>query len=179
MKIYTKTGDQGKTSLATGQRVAKSCDRLESYGTIDELNTHIGMLIALDKDPCDQQFLTTIQGRLFTIGAYLATDSEDIPPTRLVNPQDITELETEIDRMADVLPPLKAFILPQGSVASCQAGICRTTCRRAERCIIRLTESGINIHPGLLQYINRLSDYFFQLSRKINQDEKKPDTIWK
>jgi cob(I)alamin adenosyltransferase len=179
MKIYTKTGDQGKTSLASGQRVSKCCDRLESYGTIDELNTHIGMLIALSPQTHDKQFLTTIQGNLFVVGAYLATESETIPTSRLISPEAIEQLETEIDSIDATLTPLKTFILPQGTIASCQAGICRTICRRAERCIIRLSESGINIHADILKYVNRLSDYFFQLSRKLNKDEKKSDTIWR
>ena len=179
MKIYTKTGDEGKTSLATGQRVSKCCDRLESYGTIDELNTHIGMLIALAEDADDRQFLSCIQGNLFVIGAYLATESEDVPATRLITTEAIAGLEKEIDRIESLLTPLRTFILPQGCVASCEAGICRTVCRRSERCIIRLSESGINIHPDVLKYMNRLSDYFFQLSRKLNQDKKISDTIWK
>ena len=179
MKIYTKTGDKGQTSLATGNRVAKSCERLESYGTIDELNSHLGLLIALCPDTADKAFLSTIQGQLFIIGANLSTDTQPMPQSRQISPDATEQLEAEIDRIQNQLPPLRSFILPQGTAESTQANICRTVCRRAERTIVRLTETGQPVEENLLRYINRLSDYLFILSRKLNQDKKIPDTPWR
>jgi len=189
MKIYTKTGDRGQTSLVGGQRVSKCCERLESYGTIDELNSHVGELIArcsnhdsqdIDR-PDDCAFLTDVQGILFVVGGYLATDTSERPVREgnIVTDAMVEAVEKEIDRLQATLPPLRLFILPGGSPAACQAHICRTVCRRAERDILRLAATGAEVADTVLAYINRLSDYFFVLAREINADANVPDIVWK
>ena len=180
MKIYTKTGDRGQTSLVGGERVSKCCDRLESYGTIDELNANIGLLITYCTDETDKTFLLWTQGKLFVVGGYLATNNEqtEVPPSLTVTPEMVTAVETEIDRLTAGLQPLKRFILPGGSRAAAIANVCRTVCRRAERCIIRLTESGTSVDKNVVSFINRLSDYLFVLGRKLNLDAKTQDIIW-
>lgn len=180
MKIYTKTGDTGMTSLASGQRVSKTCTRLESYGTIDELNSTTGLLITYCKDSIDQAFLTTIQNKLFIIGGYLATEpSPRCPhPACSINSSDLQEMEQQIDSISSLLPPLKSFVLPGGCRAAAISHVCRTICRRAERCMLNLPEEHTAIDPAALAYINRLSDYFFVLARKLNMDENQPETLW-
>ncbi len=181
MKVYTKTGDKGQTSLVGGQRVSKCCERLESYGTVDELNSHVGLLIALDADDTDKQFLTDIQGKLFVVGGYLATDNSqrEVRSGNIVTPEMVSAVESEIDRLQSMLPPLRLFILPGGTVASSQAHVCRTVCRRAERCILRLAECGAEVDEQVLSYVNRLSDYFFVLARKLNVDAGVDDIVWR
>ena len=181
MKIYTKTGDKGQTSLVGGQRVSKGCERLESYGTIDELNSHIGLLITYCTDLHDIDFLTQVQGRLFSVGGYLATDNTQhtVSSSCTVTPEMIQDVEAEIDRLDSLLPPLRQFILPGGCRGAAVSNICRTVCRRAERCIIRLQETGIVVDECLTTYVNRLSDYLFILSRKLNADAKTDDIIWR
>ncbi|MCQ2196410.1 MAG: cob(I)yrinic acid a,c-diamide adenosyltransferase [Bacteroidaceae bacterium] len=181
MKVYTKTGDKGQTSLVGGQRVSKCCERLESYGTVDELNSHVGLLIALDADDTDKQFLTDIQGKLFVVGGYLATDNSqrEVRSGNIVTPEMVSAVESEIDRLQAMLPPLRLFILPGGTVASSQAHVCRTVCRRAERCILRLVECGAEVDEQVLSYVNRLSDYFFVLARKLNVDAGVEDIVWR
>lgn len=169
-KIYTRTGDSGQTSLVGGQRVSKCSERIESYGTIDELNSHIGLLITFCDDHEDVQFLTATQSVLFVVGSYLATDCDAEQPQE-VTPQMVATVEHEIDRFNTLLPPLHSFILPGGTRGAAYAHVCRTICRRAERCIIRLAQSGSPISTHLQSYINRLSDYFFLLARKINAQE--------
>ena len=180
-KLYTKTGDKGKTSLVGGQRVAKSCSRLESYGTIDELNAFVGLLMAECHDDPDIETLRFIQHQLFTIGAYLATDhSEPLPfemPLPITAPT-IRRLENEIDRLDATLPEMKAFILPSGGRAAASAHICRTVARRAERRIYALEEEGIEVDRDVLAFINRLSDYFFILARSEAHKECGQEIIW-
>lgn len=187
MKIYTKTGDKGLTSLVGGQRVSKCCDRLESYGTIDELNSWIGLLITYCTDPRDKAFLTEVQNTLFIVGGYLATDPADTKTAGthacVVTTGMVQAVEQEIDRIGADLPPLRAFILPGGSRAAAISNVCRTVCRRAERCIVRLAqpseepcaETGENV----ASYVNRLSDYLFVLARKLNADAEIDDIIWR
>lgn len=181
MKVYTKTGDKGLTSLVGGQRVSKCCQRLESYGTVDELNSHIGVLITYCGDEADKAFLTGIQASLFVVGGYLATDNSarEVRPGNIVTQEMISDVETEIDRLQAMLPPLRLFILPGGSRAASYAHVCRTVCRRAERAILRLAESGAEVDDCVTAYVNRLSDYFFVLARKLNVDEKVEDTVWR
>lgn len=180
MKVYTKTGDKGQTSLVGGQRVSKCCDRLESYGTVDELNSHIGVLITCCCDSSDKDFLTDIQAKLFVVGGYLATDTaeRDVRPGNIVTQEMVVAVENEIDRLQALLPPLRLFILPGGSHAAAYAHVCRTVCRRAERCILRLAQSGVEIDDNVTAYVNRLSDYFFVLARKLNVDAGISDTVW-
>lgn len=179
MKIYTKTGDKGTTGLIGGTRVSKSDPRLEAYGTVDELNSHIGMLISLGLSEKDTNFLLTIQNLLFSIGASLATDTSkvDYKEQSVIQEKFITFVEKEIDRFEESLPPLKAFILPGGSIKSAQAHICRTVTRRAER---KITEANdlFPIEQKIIVFINRLSDYFFALARYLLLEENRKEITW-
>ena len=181
MKIYTKTGDRGTTSLVGGQRISKCCDRIESYGTVDELNSQIGLLITYCTEQHDKDTLRAIQCKLFVIGGYLATDTSQtkLNNSLILKSESTEELEREIDSLESIIPPLRSFILPGGSRAAALCNVCRTVCRRAERCIIRLSECGVEIDFCVLSYINRLSDYLFLLSRKLNTDNKIEDIVWR
>lgn len=165
--IYTKTGDKGTTSLVGGMRVAKAHVRLEAYGTTDELNSFVGFLIQQIQDEHDSNILSYIQHKLFTVGSYLATETEAISPkaASIITDKDIALLESEMDRMDSELPPLRQFVLPGGSESASRAHICRTVCRRTERCIYRVKEE-FPIDDQILMFVNRLSDYFFLLARK-------------
>lgn len=177
--VYTRTGDKGTTSLIGGTRVPKYDIRLESYGTIDELNAHIGLVISYIKDQKDILFLRGIQNKLFDVGSHLATDQTKttLHRTSIISKEEIEELEYRIDVMDDNLPGLKSFILPGGTTASSAAHICRTICRRAERRILELSEK-VQISEELIAYVNRLSDFFFVLSRKLNLEEDQPEIYW-
>jgi cob(I)alamin adenosyltransferase len=180
MKIYTKTGDKGKTSLIGGTRVWKNDARLEAYGTIDELNAFIGVLIT-SKLPADvQEFLIGIQHQLFTIGSFLATDRSktEIKSASVIHEADVQALEQEIDRLNESLPPIRKFILPGGSHAGSVAHVCRAITRRAERKILHLVQTGFEIDALLLQYVNRLSDYLFVLSRYLTVSEGNKEIFW-
>ena len=181
MPIYTKTGDHGQTSLVGGQRVSKCCERLESYGTVDELNSYAGLLIGYCTEASDRQFLTQVQTQLFIVGGYLATDTSAMAPRQgnIVEPGMVAAIEAEIDRLQALLPPLRLFILPGGCRAAAVAHICRTVCRRAERCVLRLAETGADVDGLVLAYVNRLSDYFFVLARKLNRDAGASDIVWR
>lgn len=181
MKIYTKTGDGGQTGLVGGSRVWKNNPRLEAYGTIDELNAFTGLLNTERLPEEISAFLQEIQHHLFVIGSNLATDQEKVSlrAASIVEEQDITRLEDEIDRMELNLPPLNNFVLPGGSKGGALAHVCRTVTRRAERRIMDLIQSHIEIDPLILKYINRLSDYFFTLSRYITVSEGHEEILWK
>ena len=179
MKLYTRTGDSGMTSLVGGQRVPKTHVRLNAYGTVDELNSHIGLLIAELGDSPDIDQLLDTQNLLFTIGSMLATDtsSRDYRPGRYVTAEDVAALEHAIDAAEEGLPGWRGFILPGGTKAAAQAHVCRTVCRRAERCIYVLAEEA-DVDAQLLAYMNRLSDYFFALAKKINHSAGQEENIW-
>lgn len=181
MKIYTKTGDQGQTSLVGGQRVSKTCQRLESYGTIDELCSHIGLLITYCDAARDRDFLLSVQGTLFVVGGYLATDNSqrDVRPGNIVTDEMVDAVEREIDALQEMVPSLRLFILPGGARGAAQAHICRTVCRRAEREILRLAETGADVDARVTSYVNRLSDYLFVLARKLNVDAGVEDIVWR
>lgn len=181
MKIYTKTGDKGQTSLVGGQRVSKCCERLESYGTVDELNSHIGVLITYCTDKADAAFLTDVQAKLFVVGGYLATDNSEreVRQGNIVTQEMVEAVEKEIDRLQQLLPPLRLFILPGGCRGAGYAHVCRTVCRRAERCILRLAECGAEVDDMVTAYVNRLSDYLFVLARKMNVDAGVEDVVWR
>jgi cob(I)alamin adenosyltransferase len=178
MKIYTKTGDKGFTSLIGGTRVVKHHIRIESYGTVDELNSYIGLIRDQDIDAHDKEILKHIQDRLFTIGSSLASDPEKsrmiIPDLRL---DDIEILEKEMDIMNENLLELKHFILPGGSNAISFCHIARCVCRRAERITVHLAEES-TVDEKVNIYLNRLSDYLFTLARKIGNDYKIPENQW-
>mgnify|MGYP000951233218 CR=1 FL=1 len=165
--VYTKTGDKGMTSLVGGKRVGKMHVRLEAYGTTDELNSFVGFLIQQINDEHDLEVLSYIQHKLFTVGSYLATETEAIPPkaASIITDRDISLLEQEMDKMDNELPSLRQFVLPGGSEAAARAHICRTICRRTERCIYRVKEE-FPVDDEILMFVNRLSDYFFLLARK-------------
>lgn len=179
MKIYTKTGDKGLTSLIGGTRVPKHHLRIESYGTVDELNSYVGM-IRDQAGITDQQknTLKEIQDRLFTIGSSLASDPEKskmkIPD---LYDKDIEFLELEMDSMNEDLPELKHFVLPGGSVAVSFCHIARCVCRRAERIVVHLAEES-TVNEKITIYLNRLSDYLFVLARKICRDNHLPENQW-
>lgn len=167
MKIYTRTGDSGQTSLVGGKRVSKTHPRLEAYGTVDELSSHLGLLASLLTDHHHRQAILTIQQTLFSLSAILATEPESKWQPEPLPPSHTEKLEAEIDHLQQQLPALHSFIIPGGSQAACQAHVCRTVCRRAERCILALTEE-IEVSADVLRYVNRLSDYLFVLARHLN-----------
>lgn len=179
MKIYTKKGDNGTTGLIGGTRVPKSSLRIEAYGTIDELNSYIGVL---RDQPINEQYkdqLIEIQDRLFTIGSSLASDPEKstmkIPD---LHESDITALENWMDAMETELPEMKHFILPGGHPAVSFSHVARCVCRRAERVIVDLNATEF-VADIILKYVNRLSDYLFVLGRKIGQDLHATEQPWK
>lgn len=177
--IYTGGGDKGTTSLVGGQRVSKAHQRIESYGTIDELNSFIGLLITSIEDTTDKTFLLFVQHKLFTIGSYLATDQEktDLKIESMVTPESIERIEQEIDRIDGELPKMKNFVLPGGTQSASLAHICRTVCRRAEREIYRLNETSPVEEPVLI-FMNRLSDYLFVFARKECRKNNGEEIIW-
>lgn len=179
MKIYTKTGDSGSTSLFGGKRVLKSDLRIDTYGTVDELNSYIGLLRDQDVNHKRKDILIEIQDRLFTIGSILATEpGNDKVKTPTLTEADIQLLEKQIDTIDAQLPPMRSFVLPGGhpSVSFCH--IARTVCRRAERLVIAL-DAVEKINPLVIQYLNRLSDFLFMLSRKMSAELNAEETPWK
>ena len=180
MKIYTKTGDTGQTALIGGRRVSKADLRLDAYGTVDELNAWIGLLRDQPVNETHRDFLKEIQDRLFTVGAELATDPNAGPKRSMpsIVPDDVTALEQAMDIMDTDLPELRAFVLPGGHQAVSFCHLTRTVCRRAERLVIRLNEQA-PVDALVLQYLNRLSDYLFVLSRKMAQELNAEEVVWK
>lgn len=178
-KIYTKGGDKGQTSLLGGTRVPKYHVRIEAYGTVDELTSYIGLVRDVVTKSHYKEILLQIQHNLFIIESHLAADSaksaEKLP---ILSEKDILVLENEIDNMNEVLPELRSFILPGGNPAISYCHIARTICRRAERITIKLSEE-FPVDDLLIKYLNRLSDYFFVLARKVAFDLNVPDTLWK
>src|SRR5215471_18156901 len=168
-KIYTKTGDAGKTSLIGGTKVLKSDLRIEAYGTVDELNSYIGLCRDLINDITITNTLKEIQDRLFTIGSSLACDPEKEPKMKIpdLHESDVEFLEKEIDKMTEQLPPMKNFILPGGHVAVSTLHVVRCVCRRAERLCVSMQEHEMAVEPLIIIYLNRLSDYLFVLARYI------------
>jgi cob(I)alamin adenosyltransferase len=178
MKIYTKGGDKGKTSLLGGKRVSKSDMRIEAYGTVDELNANIGLLKDYDISDHYKVSLLKIQNDLFKIGSILAceVDPDQYNLSRIQDP-DISEIEELIDEMEKELPVLKNFILPGGDLAVSQCHIARCVCRRSERLIVLLSEVE-EIGEVIIRYLNRLSDYLFVLARKIGFDKGIKEINW-
>ncbi|MBQ7869980.1 MAG: cob(I)yrinic acid a,c-diamide adenosyltransferase [Prevotella sp.] len=185
-KVYTRTGDKGTTSLVGGIRIGKADIRLEAYGTVDELNSHLGLLAAHlpagDKnlpDGDDRRTIEQIQSILFNIGTHLATDLSQTPlyPSARLPEDAITRLEDEIDHALAMLPEAQGFVLPGGTIAAAQAHICRTVCRRAERRVVALAAEA-EVGPEIQTYLNRLSDYLFVLAKKLNFMAGESEKIW-
>ena len=178
-KVYTRTGDKGMTSLVGGVRIKKSDIRLEAYGTVDELSAHLGMLVSMINIDEERSLLIRVQNNLFNICTHLATDQSQTPlyPSAHLAEGEIEFLEERIDKLMKALPERQGFILPGGVIAACQAHICRTVCRRAERCIAALAEVA-QIDQEMQMYVNRLSDYLFVLAKIINFNEGKSEIIW-
>jgi cob(I)alamin adenosyltransferase len=180
-KIYTRTGDQGKTSLIGGSKVSKSHIRIEAYGTVDELNSYIGLVSDNLRDQHAKTILKEIQDGLFIIGSSLACDPDKEPLMKLpdLNESDVDMLEKEIDHMSDELPPMKNFILPGGHLAVSTTHVARCVCRRAERCCVNMQQQEMLIDPLILKYLNRLSDYLFILARYIAHTLHVEEIPWK
>lgn len=185
MKIYTKTGDTGKTSLFGGQRVSKANKRIAAYGTVDELNSYIGIIRDQKINTHTQELLIAVQHHLFTLGAELATPPEkeklkngkDRLQIKRIGENEIKMLEEEIDAIDAALPQMTHFVLPGGHIAVSFCHIARTVCRRAERKSTELFEQEA-FNPSILQYLNRLSDYLFVLARKLSQDLQAKEIKW-
>jgi len=181
IKIYTKTGDKGKTSLLGGTKVPKSDLRIECYGTVDELNSYIGLVSDHVPDKHSKNILKEIQDRLFTIGSSLACDPVKEPLMKIpdLKEQDVELLEKEIDSLTEKLPPMKNFILPGGHVAVSITHVARCVCRRAERLCVNMQEHEMSIEPLIIIYLNRLSDYLFILARYVAHLLNVEEIPWK
>lgn len=181
MKIYTKTGDKGKTSLIGGTKVYKSDLRIEAYGTVDELNSFIGLCLDHLNAHNINNVLAEIQDRLFTIGSALACDPKKETKLKIpdLHEADIELLEKEIDRMNEVLPTMKSFILPGGHVAVSTLHVARTVCRRAERCCVKMQKKEMEVESLIIKYLNRLSDYIFVLARFAAHQLNVEEIPWK
>lgn len=185
-KVYTKTGDKGQTGLVSGTRVSKGSERLSLYGDVDELNSHLGMLISLLRNEnClgdEADFIEEIQSKLFDLGSNLACEKENAEKYKLpqITEVYITKLEEHIDSLDKNLVPLKNFILPGGCIASSQAHICRTVCRRVERELVHFNDSNPDQLPSLsIEFLNRLSDYLFITARAINNELEVDEILWR
>lgn len=179
-KIYTRTGDAGTTSLVGGVRIKKNDIRLEAYGTIDELTSHMGLLVTLlGSEDDERQRLIHIQSDLFIIGSHLATDQSQTPlyASAQLPEGETALLEQRIDEILALLPEAQGFVLPGGTPAAAQCHVCRTVCRRAERRIAALAE-GADVGADVVRYVNRLSDYLFVLAKKINFNAGQEEILW-
>lgn len=180
-KIYTKTGDKGSTSLIGGVRVPKNHIRIESYGTVDELNSYMGMVRDSADNPLITEWIHEVQDRLFTIGSVLATNPEKEVKMKLpdLHEADVIFLEQKIDEMNEQLPEMRSFILPGGSLAASTTHVARCVCRRAERICVAMQQEGEQVPDIIVQYLNRLSDFLFVLARHIAHISGAEDTPWR
>ena len=180
-KIYTKTGDKGATSLIGGTRVPKNHIRIESYGTVDELNAYLGMVNDLSAQPEISEWLHEIQDRLFTLGAELATTPEKEVKMKLpdLHPEDVTWLEARMDQMNEVLPEMRSFIIPGGNLAASTCHVARCVCRRAERLCVGMQQQEEQVPELVIQYLNRLSDFLFVLSRYLSHNAGAAELPWR
>ena len=181
IKIYTKTGDKGKTSLIGGTKVPKSDLRIEAYGTIDELNSFMGLVSDQFNKSESVSIIREVQDRLFTIGSSLACDPDKEPALKIpdLKEEDVVFLEKEIDKMNESLPPMKSFLIPGGHIAISTTHVARCVCRRAERICVNMQEQHMEIEPLIIKYLNRLSDYLFVLARYIGNSLNVPEIPWK
>ena len=171
-KIYTRTGDDGSTGLGDGQRTQKDSLRVEAYGTVDELNSVIGMVLASDLDPSIRELLGVVQHRLFDLGGELA-----VPGYTTLRAQHVEQVEKQLDRYNDALPPLKEFILPGGNAAAAHCHLARTVCRRAERRVLSLSRVE-TVNSESKKYLNRLSDLLFVVARVLARAEGGQEVFW-
>lgn len=178
MKIYTRKGDTGETSLIGGVRVHKNDERIEAYGTVDELNAILGLIRDNSDDSATDEFLVGIQHRLFTIGSELASAPDSKMEIPRLTDEDIESLEKEMDRMDEQLPELRNFILPGGDLTSSHCHLARCVCRRAERCVVALADNSV-VDERIIRYLNRLSDYLFVLARFYTHQHGGAETLWK
>ena len=180
-KIYTKTGDKGTTSLIGGVRVPKNHIRIESYGTVDELNSYLGMVTDLAQNEQINGWLREIQDRLFTVGSVLATNPDKEVKMKLpdVHDADVLWLEQRIDQMNEVLPEMRSFILPGGNLASSTCHVARCVCRRAERLCVDMQQHEEYVPELIIQYLNRLSDFLFVLARYISHINNAREIPWR
>jgi cob(I)alamin adenosyltransferase len=180
MKIYTKTGDKGSTSLIGGTKVSKSHLRIEAYGTVDELNSYIGLCRDILTNTSSRDLLKEIQDRLFTIGSSLACDPLKEPKMKIpdLKEEDVRVLEKAMDKMEEKIPPMKSFILPGGHPSVSHLHIARCICRRAERCCVTLDSQQEEVEPLVIKYLNRLSDYLFMLARFTTYELKAEEIPW-
>jgi cob(I)alamin adenosyltransferase len=179
MKIYTKTGDKGDTSLFGGQRVPKDALRIEAYGTVDELNSQIGLVRADNSDPEIDRIMEQVQNELFELGADLATPrSVEKSQIKRVEPRDVSDLEKIIDTVEAHLRPLRSFVLPGGTPVAARIHFARTVCRRAERIVVRLSRNE-DIGESITTYLNRLSDLLFVLARYVNHKANITEVKWR
>lgn len=178
-KVYTKTGDDGTTSLIGGLRVKKTNSRIEAYGTVDELSAQLGLLVSFMKDGDDKNLVVRSQRNLFTVSAYLATDTSKTPlaPSYTLDPSETERLEQAIDKINASIPQQKNFILPGGSHEAAVAHVCRTVCRRAERAALRAAAQH-KVDADVLIYLNRLSDYFYVLGRAVTVAVGAEEILW-
>ena len=179
MKIYTKKGDRGETSLIGGKRVSKSHIRVEAYGTVDELISSLGVLRACEEDTYYGEFLLSVQNILMNISAILAAEEGVAKKLPEILTDEVSVLETEIDKITATLPALGAFVIPGGSLPEAFAHVSRCICRRTERIVVALVEQGNQVPEPLMEYINRLSDFLFIYARKKDLDRKTVDIVWK
>lgn len=180
-RIYTKTGDKGSTSLIGGVRVPKNHIRIESYGTVDELNSYLGMVNDLTDHEEIGEWIREIQDRLFTLGSELATTPDKEVKMKLpdLHPEDVQYLEQRIDKMNETLPEMRSFIIPGGNLAASACHVARCVCRRAERLCVGMQEEGEYVPGLILQYLNRLSDFLFVLARYIGHINGAPELPWR
>lgn len=178
-KIYTKTGDDGTTRLGGGQQVGKDDLRIETYGTVDELNSHLGLAVAAGLHPDLSSTITRIQNELFNLGSDLCILEQDKKkmPVPVIEPRHVETLEHEIDRCSEETGPLTNFILPGGTAAAAHLHVARTVCRRAERLLVALGKRE-ELNPNTLHYLNRLSDLLFAMARSENRKKDVPDILW-
>ena len=177
--VYTRTGDEGTTSLADGTRVEKSSERLEAYGTVDELNSHLGLLLTYVEEETLRERIILCQHQLFCIGSQLATNpTSGYVPRHAIEEKDIRQLELDIDATSEGLPGWRGFTLPGGCRVAAQAHVCRTVCRRAERLICALPVSS-ETDKKVCCYMNRLSDYLYVLAQKLNFIAGEEEILWK
>ncbi len=181
MKIYTKTGDAGMTSLIGGTKVSKAHLRIDAYGTVDELNSWIGLVADQLTQKHSRKMLKEVQDRLFTIGSSLACDPDKEPKLKIpdLREEDIERLEKEMDAMNEKIPPMKSFILPGGHVTVSSLHVARCVCRRSERLCVGLQEHSMYVEPLVIKYLNRLSDYLFVLARYTASRLKAKEIPWK